>query len=167
MICSTCQTENGEGSQFCGGCGIQLPDMVPTIPGAAALAGRGARLLAAIVDGAITAVVVIFAVMIGAFGPDLFVILAVLAVAGLVIVQVILLTKDGQTLGKGALKIRIVKTSTGQNGGFVANVLLRLVVNGILWAFIPFYGLVDTLFIFKEDRRCIHDFIAGTQVVNV
>jgi len=121
-------------------------------------------LLAAIVDGAITAVVVIFAVMIGAFGPDLFVILAV---AGLVIVQVILLTKDSQTLGKRALKIRIVKTSTGQNGGFVANVLLRLVVNGILGAFIPFYGLVDTLFIFKEDRRCIHDFIAGTQVVNV
>ena len=30
---------------------------------------------------------------------------------------------------------------------------------------VPFYRLVDILFIFREDRRCLHDLIAGTQVV--
>lgn len=166
MICPTCQTVNEEGSQFCGGCGLQLPDRVPTLSGAAGLAGRGARLLAAIVDGAIFLGVVVVGAPLSAIGPDFFIVLTVLAVIGLVIVQVVLLTKDGQTLGKRALKIRIVKRDTGQNGGFVPNVLLRLVLNGII-GWIPLYGLVDTLFIFREDRRCIHDMIAGTQVVNV
>jgi len=37
-------------------------------------------------------------------------------------------------------------------------------VNGLL-GLIPLYGLVDILFIFRSDRRCIHDMIAGTQIV--
>ncbi len=35
---------------------------------------------------------------------------------------------------------------------------------------IPYVGMIfvfiDPLFIFREERRCIHDFIAGTKVVN-
>ena len=50
------------------------------------------------------------------------------------------------------------------NGGFVSNVLLRVIVNTVL-SLIPFYTLVDILLIFREDRRCIHDMIAGTKVV--
>jgi len=69
--------------------------------------------------------------------------------------QMVLLTKDGQTLGKKALGIRIVKMNTGENGGFVPNVLLRLIANGPIGNK-PFYGLVDILFIFRSDRRCIH-----------
>ena len=30
----------------------------------------------------------------------------------------------------------------------------------------PLFSLVNVCFIFREDRRCIHDLIAGTQVVN-
>ena len=67
-------------------------------------------------------------------------------------------------MGKKALGIRIVKMNTGKNCGFVPNVLLRLIVNGLI-GISPFYGLVDILFIFRSDRRCIHDLIAGTQVV--
>ena len=63
-----------------------------------------------------------------------------------------------------AVDIKIVKYDTGKNGGFVTNVLLRAIVNGII-GIIPFYGLVDILFIFGEERRCIHDLIAGTRVV--
>ncbi len=44
------------------------------------------------------------------------------------------------------------------------NVLVRMVLNGAL-GLIPFYSLVDALFIFRSDRRCIHDLIAGTVVV--
>ena len=69
--------------------------------------------------------------------------------------QMVLLTKDGQTVGKKALGIRIVKMNTGENGGFVPNVLLRLISNGLI-GISPFYGLVDILFIFHSDRRCIH-----------
>ena len=59
------------------------------------------------------------------------------------IFQMLLLITEGQTVG-----IRIVKIDTGQNGGFVPNVLLRLIVNGLIEV-IPFYGLVDILFIFR------------------
>jgi uncharacterized RDD family membrane protein YckC len=42
--------------------------------------------------------------------------------------------------------------------------LLRSWLNTLI-GIIPFYGLVDVLFIFREDKRCIHDLIAGTHVV--
>ncbi|MCH8140804.1 MAG: RDD family protein [Proteobacteria bacterium] len=83
----------------------------------------------------------------------------------IVIYQAVILSRDGQSIGKKALTISIVKVDTGKNGGFVPNVLLRLVVNGLL-AFIPLYIFIDILFIFRSDRRCIHDFIAGTKVVD-
>ena len=82
----------------------------------------------------------------------------------LVTVQTVILTRSGQTLGKRTVKIRIVCMDTGENGGFVTNVLKRTVVNWIL-SMIPFYSLVDTAFIFRLDRRCVHDHIAGTRVV--
>ena len=69
--------------------------------------------------------------------------------------QMVLLTKDGQTFGKKALRIHVVKMNTGENGGFVPNVLLRLIANGLI-GIIAFYGLVDILFIFGSGRRCIH-----------
>ena len=80
------------------------------------------------------------------------------------ILQIVLLSKDGQTIGKKVLHIKIVDIKTKKNGGFVTNVLMRSIVNSLL-GIIPFYHIVDILFIFREDRRCIHDFIAGTEVV--
>lgn len=78
--------------------------------------------------------------------------------------QFYLLTSYGQTIGKQLMKIRIVKHDTGENGGFVTNVLVREIVNGIL-ALIPFYALVDVLFIYSSEQRCIHDRFAGTDVI--
>ncbi len=160
MICTTCQTAIVEGFQFCMACGSQVAVNVLRIADAGGLAGRGARLEAVILDTVIFVVVVIAAVILLFVSPWLSLVLG----AGFLITETVMLAKDGQTLGKKALGIRIVKKDTGQNGGFVTNVLLRLVLNGLL-GFIPLYGLVDALFIFREDRRCIHDFIAGTQVV--
>ena len=87
--------------------------------------------------------------------------------AAVMIYQVAMLTQRGQTFGKRAMKIRIVKLD-GSQPGFVHAVLLRMMVNGLPPA-IPMVGrlytLVDLLFIFSADRRCLHDRIAGTRVV--
>ena len=90
--------------------------------------------------------------------------LGLISILAIAIVQIVLLSKDGQTIGKKALHGRIVSVSTGQNGGFVPNVLLRGWLNFLIGV-IPFYRLVDVLLIFREDRRCIHDLIAGTRVI--
>jgi uncharacterized RDD family membrane protein YckC len=87
-----------------------------------------------------------------------------IAVLAICIAQLYLLIVSGQTLGKKMMGIKIVMENTKKNGGFVPNVLLRVLVNSAL-GIVPFYGLVDILFIFREDRRCIHDLIAGTIVV--
>lgn len=89
---------------------------------------------------------------------------ALVAVLGLVCYQVYLLTVRGQTIGKRLLGIRVVRKDTGENGGFKTNVLLRGLVNGVL-NFVPVYFFADSLMIFRENRRCLHDYIAGTIVV--
>lgn len=157
MECPSCHANNVEGASFCSSCGTSLT----SARAAEALAGRLARLGAAIVDGIVLVVpVAVFAVVtpLLVHGPggetvaSVFILLSLLIV---LIFQMVLLTKDGQTFGKKALGIRIVKMNTGENGGFVPNVLLRLIANGMI-PIIPFYGLVDILFIFRSDRRCIH-----------
>ncbi len=83
-------------------------------------------------------------------------------------IQIYLLVTRGQTLGKKFLGIKIVSFEDGSNPGFVKIFLLRVFVNGLIGA-VPFigigYNLADILFIFRDDRRCIHDLIAGTKVV--
>jgi uncharacterized RDD family membrane protein YckC len=54
--------------------------------------------------------------------------------------------------------------NTAQNGGFVPHVALRAWLVTLI-GIIPLFGLVDILFIFREDKRCIHDLIAGTRVI--
>lgn len=100
--------------------------------------------------------------------------LGTLAVAMLVllVVQLWLLTTRGQTLGKLLVKIRIVRTTDGSRAGFIHSWLLREFVPALI-GIVPIVGvlirivyiIVDCCFIFREDRRCVHDFIAGTKVV--
>jgi uncharacterized RDD family membrane protein YckC len=79
-----------------------------------------------------------------------------------------LLARRGQTFGKFVMNIRVVRTKDLRNGGFSTNVLERAVV-GALLSMIPWlgpaYAVADLLFIFRHDRRCLHDLIAGTYVV--
>jgi uncharacterized RDD family membrane protein YckC len=79
-----------------------------------------------------------------------------------------LIAKTGQTLGKKWTGIRIVKMD-GSPVDFVSGVILR---NWVMRAagFVPYLGscvgLVDILMIFfNDEKRCVHDFIAGTKVV--
>lgn len=63
-----------------------------------------------------------------------------------------------------------VDINTGMPADFVHCFLLRLFVNGLIAA-IPcvglIYSIVDICFIFREDRRCIHDLLAQTCVVDI
>lgn len=90
--------------------------------------------------------------------------ITMLALLSLGIYQFVLLSRDGQTLGKKVMKVRIVRYDDGGNPGFVHAVLLRLVVNGLLGITL-IYPLIDILFIFGGEHRCVHDLITGTKVV--
>ena len=83
-------------------------------------------------------------------------------------IQAWMLSARGQTVGKCLLEIRIVRVQDDANPGFVHAVLLRSIVPMIVRA-IPMFGLgfwlVDVGCIFRTDKRCLHDLIAVTKVV--
>lgn len=82
--------------------------------------------------------------------------------------QTVLLCRRGQTVGKLLCKIRVVRID-GTPAGFVHAFLLRAVSMGFITA-IPLVGWmvssIDPLLIFRGDRRCLHDLIAGTTVID-
>lgn len=79
-----------------------------------------------------------------------------------------LLTTRGQTLGKALLKIRVVRRD-GSLPSFMRIICIREGVSSLIsvvYAAGLIFTLVDGLFIFTPSRRCIHDHLADTIVVN-
>ncbi|MGH1461130.1 MAG: RDD family protein [Neptuniibacter sp.] len=78
------------------------------------------------------------------------------------------LKEKGQTVGKMILGIAIV-TLDGHKPEFIPLVLKRYLPMMII-GYIPLIGqylsITEVLFIFRKDKRCIHDLIAGTKVIN-
>jgi uncharacterized RDD family membrane protein YckC len=148
-----------------------VPGVAVTDPN---LAERGSRLGAALLDTLIMAVCVAPGVIILSVwereetAQVIGVILLCVAVLGLFITQMYLLSTRGQSLGKRFVGVRIVKYEDNANPGFVHACLLRAIVPALIGA-VPFVGglfsIIDICFIFGEERRCIHDLIAGTKVV--
>lgn len=94
--------------------------------------------------------------------------LGLLLVLGVGIYQLVMLATRGQSIGKRMLGIRIVTHPDGANPGGVKTIITRGFVPGIISNIPilgPIFSIVNICFIFREDRRCIHDLIAGTQVV--
>jgi len=89
------------------------------------------------------------------------------AILALLVVNLYFLGRDGQTLGKKALGIRILRKD-GSKAGLGRLLLLRWIAPGVL-GWIPIagviFGLADALFIFGPPCRCIHDYMADTVVV--
>lgn len=85
----------------------------------------------------------------------------------LIAVTIYLVHKNGQTIGKKVVGIKVVRTDRSR-ASLGRIFWLRNFVNA-LPGMIPYvgglYNLVDTLFIFSESRQCIHDKIADTVVV--
>lgn len=78
-----------------------------------------------------------------------------------------LVSKTGQTLGKKWTGIRIVKVD-GSPVTFGSGVAMRewlITAIGFIPVLGPIVSLVDILFIFGEERRCLHDHLAGTKVI--
>lgn len=79
-----------------------------------------------------------------------------------------LLANRGQTIGKVAMKIKIVDLG-GNIPSFGHLLFLRYLVLSVV-AQMPVAGgiaaIVNVLFIFGKERRCLHDYLAGTKVVD-
>ena len=160
-----------------------LPSAPLALDGADVLAGRGERLGASLIDGVISlATFLPLAAVTGYFGKVMdaarggeamsFLTMAgyvALAFVMFVVVQGYPLAKTGQTWGKKLLWIRIVDLD-GAQPPLWRLIVLRYLPTQLL-SLVPvagnFYALIDALFIFRQDKRCLHDLIAGTQVVNV
>jgi len=86
------------------------------------------------------------------------------------ILQAVLLTVRGQSAGMVILRLRIVRYGDGSNPGFLRTVAVRRWLFAILTS-IPYLGpllfLLDSLFIYSPERRCLHDLLADTKVVRV
>jgi len=154
-----------------------------------ALAERGTRLVAKMLDGLMAFALMLPVVIpgmraaMGAAAPNAspslnffrgfftssLGILCGVACLGLAAFQAYLIATTGQSIGKRWFKIRIVKLD-GSRVNFVTGVLLRQWLFA-LFQYIPrvgsVTGLLDPLFIFRADRRCLHDFVAGTKVIQL
>jgi len=142
-------------------------------------AGRGIRLVAAILDGIILGAMVytpliftgVFAGIMSARAgrvvtPHFLGVAGLVACIGLIAwiwLTVLFVSRNGQSIGKKLLGIKVVRKD-GSKASLARIFWLRNVVN-IIISIIPFYGLIDVLLIFGEARQCIHDKIADTIVV--
>ena len=142
------------------------------------LASRWKRLGGAMIDSVIAMVIVIPIMLVTgslqrAFGGEKMTVseqvgfFVVGWVAFLVLNGYLLFTR-GQTIGKAAVKTKIVDLS-GNIPNFGKLLVLRYLVLGLVGQ-IPFIGslagLVNVLFIFGKKRRCVHDYMAGTIVID-
>lgn len=157
-------------------------------PGAVQLAGRGVRLGAAILDG-IFFMLIVYAPallvgfltvgasaihmrpgmppgeLLGAFAGAL--LAGLVGLATYAWITIVLVNRNGQTLAKRALDIKVVRKD-GSRASLGRIFWLRNVVN-MLFQLVPLlgslYGLIDVLMIFSESRQCLHDRIADTIVI--
>jgi uncharacterized RDD family membrane protein YckC len=168
-FCSDCLVEIG-GAPYCAMCKTeQLLDVRSGVNEALDLASIGRRFGAQFLDGMITGIpafIVIIAlagtgVIFGRGSNPITTPLLLLPTVIAVIYQASMLKARGQTLGKIALKIKVVRPDGADiSGGQAWGREVSRAVLGFLYV----VDLVPALF--TKDRRTIHDMLAGTRVVN-
>lgn len=144
-------------------------------------ASRGKRLGAALLDGAINLVWILPFLWGAMMAADVnrgikpaapmvgLMLLGFALLVAIFVVNCLMLHRSGQTIGKRTLNIAIVRTD-GSRMSLPRYIFIRVLPMGLLGA-IPYVGgligLVDPLLIFGKDRRCLHDLIADTIVIDV
>jgi uncharacterized RDD family membrane protein YckC len=143
------------------------------------LAPLGARLGAAVIDALLYFVILLPLVLVAGFWKAMmsgsgqldFGTLVGLFLIGLVTNLVLhgyLLHRYGQTIGKRVAGTRIVGVADNAILPLWKILVLRWLPVGVV-SQVPYVGALlaigNVLFVFRSDRRCVHDFIAGTKVV--
>src|SRR6185436_18536838 len=161
------------GNTYCATCkNEQLLDLTSGVDqNTLELAGIGRRFGALFIDGLILSVPLI-AIVIGFvvaavsgnkdFNPVWIQPAALAIVALYVVYEGLMLGARGQTLGKMAMKIKVVRAdgtpiSTGQAWG-------RAFMRQILASCLSIFNYLPAFF--TKDRTCLHDLVANTRVVN-
>lgn len=139
-------------------------------------ADLSARFWGAMIDRIISVIFVVIGVVIGFAvigmdsieeGDELMIQgIAYLSLLPVGLVQWYLIATSGQSIGKKVMKTKIVKLD-GSEAGFLHGVVLREWIIGVAAGVVNCVGLIDVLFIFREDRRCVHDMIASTRVIQL
>jgi uncharacterized RDD family membrane protein YckC len=144
------------------------------------LAGRGRRFTASLVDVVLVPAVAILLMLVTGvlehaddWSADAMPLLrmALLGLASYALLNLWLLWKRGQTVGKAVLGIAIVDAKNGTHPA-----LWRLCVRGLFFptlymiVLVPYLALIpviDQVLIFRRDHRCVHDWACRTAVVRV
>ncbi|MEQ9568139.1 MAG: RDD family protein, partial [Pseudomonadales bacterium] len=142
------------------------------------LASRAHRLAAALLDDLIALLVVlplmgyydVFGIMerTNTIPIGIIVNMNIIAFAAFVCIHGYWLYNFGQTLGKKAMGIAI-STMDYKVPAFNKIIALRYLpfrAAGVIPG-LNVLPIIDVLFIFRKDRRCLHDFLAGTQVIDI
>lgn len=163
FACSGCEAWNAQGERICSDCAPLSATQVRAEP--------GQRFLASFLDGLVLLVGLVPVILAAAFVPKENELMTTLAMIGwlislgAVLLVQLNLARRGQTVGKRWQRIRVVR-SDGSKASVVRIVLLRNVVPQVIGSFCGVFTLIDPLFIFGAQRRCLHDLIADTIVIN-
>ncbi|RYD23627.1 MAG: RDD family protein [Verrucomicrobiaceae bacterium] len=163
------------------------PETDPTPPFLAdaeplVLASRGQRFIGSLVDGMVGLVIMVPITMgfqqagminswmdLGLMDEGHWLLLSAIHFLIYMAVQWHFLISTGQSIGKKLVRTRIV-TMDGRKPAMTCLVARREGFSTAI-GMIPVVGeyliLVDALFVFRQDRRCLHDLVAGTQVVKI
>lgn len=150
----------------------------------AELADPGQRILAYLINQLITILLIVPFILIGVMSAkkssDNIILFA--GIGGLLLLiygiyQIVIMSKDGQSLGKKIMKIKVVNEE-GENPGFVGTVLVREIAFNVILSIlglVPFVGsfiglivwfvMLVMLFSVSKDRRTFQDMLAKTYVV--
>jgi uncharacterized RDD family membrane protein YckC len=143
-------------------------------------ADRGIRLVASLIDAAIMFAVMVPIMLVGGYidqviqayqtGESTLGLQFMWGLIGIIVsflIQAYPLNATGQTWGKKVMRIKIVDMDglqpslaelQGKRYGFAQGIGLIPCLGAVV-------QLVDVLMIFRDDRRCLHDHVAGTKVV--
>ena len=149
------------------------------------LASRSSRLLASLVDGFITFLIfAVIALITGILNfstiyetkndPKFELASFLVSITCTIIFTILIPTYiwNGQTIGKRWMSIAVVKENNGQVNlktmiiRSIFSLLIKITLP-IISTIIGILAFIDPLFIFRENRKTLHDLIAKTKVVDV